>query len=110
MGRSFDFNKIPRKTLNVTLPDGTLLLVRMPEKRTFEKIKVFQNMDEENLDMDVFFDTLDGVLAEILSNNKAGKKITKQYVAETEEFDFEAKMAFLGEFMEFVGDTEKDPN
>lgn len=110
MGRSFDFNKIERKTINVTLPDGTLLLVRMPQKRVWEKFKTFQNMDQEDTDVSEFFDTLDNIIAEILSENKQGKKITKEYVATCEELDFEAKMAFLEEYMDFVSSTEKDPN
>lgn len=110
MGRSFDFNKIPRKTINVTLPDGTLLIVRMPQKRVWEKFKDFQTMDQENTDVTTFFDALDNIIAEILSENKAGKKITREYVTECEELDFEAKMAFLDDYMDFVSSTEKDPN
>lgn len=110
MGRSFDFNKIERKFINVTLPDGTLLIVSMPQKRVWEKFRDFQSMDEENTDVTVFFDSLDNILAEILSENKQGKKITKEYIAETEELDFEAKMAFLDEYMEFVTDAKQDPN
>lgn len=110
MGHSFDFNKIPRKTINVILPDGTMLIVRMPQKRVWEKFKDFQNMDEESTDMGVFFDALDNIIVEILSENKQGKKITREYVAECEELDFEAKMAFLDEYMTFVTSGERDPN
>lgn len=110
MGRSFDFNKIPRKTINVTLPDGTLLIIRMPQKRVWEKFKDFQKMDQDSTDVDLFFDALDGIIAEILSENKQGKKITKAYVAESEELDFEAKMAFLDDYMDFVTNTKNDPN
>lgn len=112
MGSSFDFNKIERKYLNVTLPapDNTILIVKMPKKNTFEKMKVFQSMDEETLDIELLYDTLDELIAEILSNNKAGKKITTKYVAENEELDFEAKMSFISQYMDFVNNTSADPN
>ena len=46
---NFDFNKIQRSFFKTTLKDGRELVVKMPMKKTFEKITAAQEMDLEEM-------------------------------------------------------------
>ena len=107
MGQGFDFNKIPKKTLAVTMKDGQKLIVKMPQKQTFEKFSMVEQMAENANSMEAFA-AFDQVISEILSNNILGVKISPQYVDEA--FDFEEKIAFLDVYMDFVNGVKSDPN
>lgn len=107
MGQAFDFNKIKKKTITVTLKDGQKLSVKMPQKQTFEKLAVMEQLAEDASSAEAFA-ALDGVLAEILSNNLMGLPISPAYV--DEQFDFEEKIAFIQVYMNFVAEVQDDPN
>lgn len=105
---SFNFNKINRSFFTVTLADEKKLLVKMPKKGTFGKITAVQDMDTDNTTMDDAMDTLGAIVAEALSNNLSGEKITTEYV--TDHYDVEEMSAFIDEYMEFVNGASKNPN
>lgn len=104
--KSFDFNKIERKIFNVNLKDGTILLILMPKKSTFEKMTGI-NIDEETPTIEAL-ESLYEVCAEIMSNNKAGKKITTAYLEE--DYELEDLWAFLDEYLDFANKAKDDPN
>ena len=47
-------------------------------------------------------------MAEILSNNITGEKVSMDYI--TENYDIEEMYTFIDEFMDFVADKKTDPN
>ena len=106
---SFDFNKIKRTFFNVTLKDGTALLVKMPKKKTFGKVKALRTLQEdENADIDDVMDTMAGVMADCLSNNLNGVKVEPEQL---ENYDIEEMTAFIEEYYEkFVGEIQNNPN
>lgn len=105
---SFDFNKIQRSFFTVTLKDERKLVVKMPMKKTFEKITAIQEMDTENMTTDDAMDTMGGIVAEALSNNMSKEKVTTDYI--TENYDVEEMTEFIDGFMEFVNGVKKNPN
>lgn len=106
---SFDFNKIKRSFMNVTLKDGRKLQVKMPMKRTFEKITALQNMDEENVEVEEVFDTIAALTAEIISHNLKGDVVTAAEIAE--DYDLEEMQNFITEYYNFTsGGTVNNPN
>lgn len=105
---SFDFNKIKRTFFNVTLKDGKKLIVKMPMKKTFEKMTVIKDIDVDEMDPGDVIDTIGSLCAEILSNNMNKKKITTEYVVEN--YDIEEMKAFIEGYYEFVGGVKSDPN
>ena len=106
---SFDFNKIKRSFMNVTLKDGRKLQVKMPMKRTFEKITALQNMDEENVAVDEAFDTIAELTAEIISHNLKNERVTAQEIADN--YDLEEMQGFITEYYNFTsGGTMNNPN
>ena len=94
--RKFDFGKLKRSFYTTTLKDGTVLVVNMPEKRVFERMQSITEVEE---DEDIKYNDLLNLLAEILSNNKAGKEITADYLA-NEKYD-------IGQF---VNSLKNNPN
>ena len=105
---SFDFNKIPRSFFNVTLKDGRTLQVKMPKKKTLEKLQALQNMDQNAVEIDDLLDTFGALCAETLSHNLNGETVTADYMVEN--YDIEEMTEFIKTFYVFVGNITNDPN
>ena len=105
---SFDFNNIKRSFFNVTLKDGRVLQVKMPKKKTFEKLGALQNIDENDVEIDDILDTFGALCAESLSNNLSGEVVTTEFM--TENYDIEEMTEFVKQFYVFVGGVAEDPN
>ena len=71
MAKSFDFNKIKPKTMNVTLSDEkkTTLVVMTPDKKLKEELENLKN-EIENADEDETLDILYDLTARLMSRNK----------------------------------------
>ena len=104
---SFDFNKIKRTFFNVTLKDGRKLVVKMPMKKTFEKVSALQEMDDET-NIDDALDTIGGLCAEILSHNMTGEKVTAEFM--TDNYDLEEMQIFIVEYYNFTAGVKSNPN
>ena len=105
---TFDFNKVNRSFMTTTLKDGRKLIVKMPMKKTFEKMSALQEVDMDNMSIDDAMDTLGGLCAEILSHNMTGEKITAQEI--TDQYDTEEMSALIDKYMEFAGGVKNNPN
>lgn len=105
---NFDFNKVKRSFMTVTLKDNRRLIVKMPMKKTFEKMAVLQEIDTEGVTAEDAMDTLGGLCAEILSNNMTKEKVTAQEI--TDNYDTEEMEALINAYMEFAGGVKNDPN
>ena len=105
MANTLNFNDLHKRYLTVTLADekNTTLMIGTPTKAIMNDLLVLQNSvetiqeDETNLDA---LDDLYGACARVMSRNKAGKKITKEYLEEI--FDFEDIMIFFKAYIDFV--------
>ena len=78
----------------------------MPEKRVFERMQSITEVEE---DEDIKYNDLLTLLAEILSNNKAGKEITTEYL-ENEKYDIEELVEYLKDYGQFVNSLKNNPN
>ena len=108
---SFDFNKIKRTFYNVKLKDGTIIRVKMPKKKTFEKIQALRDFqqDDESVRIDDVLDTMAASVAECLNNNMNGVTITPEQVAE--DYDIEEMTEIITEYFDkFVGSIQQNPN
>lgn len=105
---SFDFNKMKRSFMTVTLKDNRRLIVKMPMKKTFEKITALQEMDIDSMSAEDAMDTLGGICAELLSHNMTGERVTAQEI--TDNYDTEEMEALIDAYMEFAGGVKKNPN
>lgn len=107
---SFNFNNLPNSFFNVTLKNGKVLLVKMPKKKTMSKIQALQNMgDDKDISVEAVVNTMAGAVAEILTNNMSGEKVTTKEIAE--DYDLEEMKLFISEFYQkFVGKLDENPN
>lgn len=106
---SFDFNKIKRSFFTVTLKDGRKIQVKMPMKKTFDKLSALQGLEnQENVEIDDVLDTFGALCAETLSHNLNKEKVTAEYM--TENYDIEEMTEFIKQFYVFVGGVTDDPN
>lgn len=105
---NFDFNKVKRSFMTVTLKDNRRLIVKMPMKKTFEKLTALQEIDTESMTAEDAMDTLGGLCAEILSHNMTREKVTVQEI--TDNYDTEEMEALIDAYMQFAGDVKNNPN
>lgn len=113
MAKALNFNNIKKQFLTVTLADDekTTLLIATPDKRTMSELTVFQDQIESMTDepdaetMDALYD----ITARLMSRNKGGKKITKEYL-ESICFDFEDIMIFFRAYKDFLSEIISSKN
>lgn len=105
---NFDFNKVKRSFMTVTLKDNRKLIVKMPMKKTFEKLSALQEMDTDSMTAEDAMDTLGGLCAEILSHNMTGEQVTTKEIAD--DYDTEEMEALIDAYMEFAGGVKNNPN
>ncbi len=113
MAKALNFNNVKKQYLTVVLADDkkTTLLVGTPTKAVMDDLARLQGSletlseDETNVDAT---DDLYEACAKILSRNKAGVKVTKEYLAEI--FDFEDIIIFFSNYMEFISEVTNQKN
>lgn len=98
-----------RSFYTTTLKDGKVVIVNMPKKSTFEKMQEISDLDEEEIDGKEVYKTMLSLMAEILSNNKNGERITAEYL-ESEEYDIEEIVAYINDYGDFVNSIKNNPN
>lgn len=98
-----------RSFYTTTLKDGKVVIVNMPKKSTFEKMQEISDLDEEEVDGKEVYKTMLSLMAEILSNNKNGERITAEYL-ENEEYDIEEIVAYINDYGDFVNSIKNNPN
>lgn len=84
------------------------MVVKMPMKKTFEKISSLQEVDENEMSMDDALDTLGGLCAEILSNNMTSEKVDTKYM--TDNYDIEEMQLFIESYYNFAAGVKDNPN
>lgn len=98
MKNSYDFRKRKKEYMTVTLDDGesTVIHVKMPKKKTMESFMQLHETSAAELDIDDVY----AVLADTLSENMEGKRITKDMVEDT--LDMEDAVDFMRAYAEFI--------
>lgn len=106
---AFDFNKIKRSFFTVTLKNGKKVVVKMPQKKTFEKMQSLSDIDTENITVEDAFDTIGGLVAEILNNNMdRNLKFTAKDISD--DYDIEEMKEFIKQYEEYVKGATSNPN
>jgi hypothetical protein len=108
MAKVLNFNNVKKQFLTITLADEkhTTLMIGTPTKAIMDDLIVLQesmtaaNNDEINNEAT---DDLYNACARVMSRNKGGVKITKEFLAEI--FDFEDILLFFNAYMEFIDEV-----
>lgn len=103
MAKTFDFNKIKEKTMNVVLSDEakTLLILKTPNKALMESLQNIQDEIRHSEDEDELIESLYDVTAKIMSRNKNEKVITSELLKELYP-DIDFILEFITAYMEFI--------
>lgn len=113
MSHTLDFTKRKKQYLTVTLADekNTVIMVGTPTKAVMDDLLILQASAETISESGNDFEALDelyAACARVMSRNKTGHKITKEYLEEI--FDFEDVMVFFHAYIEFVSKISSAKN
>ena len=113
MAKSLDFNKVKKQFLTITLADekNTTLMIGTPTKAIMDDLMILQNSMSavsDNETNNEATDDLYNACARVMSRNKAGVKITKEFLSEI--FDFEDIILFFTAYMEFIDEVIASKN
>lgn len=103
-----NFNNVKKRFMNITMRDDKVFLVCMPKKKIFEKFLALQKELKDKEPEGSLIDDMYSLTVDILANNKLGREVTAEYVAQT--FDVEDIQILFNAYMEFVGQANNDPN
>lgn len=113
MTKTFDFNAVKKRYLTVKLADdkNTTLFVGTPTKSIMDEIMRLQTdftaMNENGSNDEIMTDLYD-VCAKIMSRNKAGVKISTEYLENL--LDFEDMLLFFNAYVGFIEEITNAKN
>lgn len=113
MAKTLNFNNVKKRYLTVTLADEnkTTLMIGTPTKAIMDDLILLQSSletiqeDETNVDAT---DDLYLACAKVMSRNKGGVKVTKEFLENL--FDFEDIMIFFTAYMDFISEVTDAKN
>lgn len=114
MAKPLNFNNVKKTFLTVTLADenNTVLMIGTPTKAIMDDLTILQsNLEEIQEDAEnsqEATDELYGACARVMSRNKTGKVITKEFLADL--FDFEDVIIFFNAYMDFISEVTNSKN
>ncbi len=113
MAKSLNFNNVKKQFFTVTLADekNTTLMIGTPTKAIMDDLTLLQksmeSVNDDNSNNEAT-DDLYNACARVMSRNKAGVKITKEFLSEI--FDFEDIILFFTAYMEFIDEVIASKN
>ena len=108
MSKSLNFNNVKKQYLTVTLADEkkTTLMIGTPTKAIMDDLLVLQSslekINEEEANAEAT-DDLYYACAKVMSRNKGGIKISKDFLEDL--FDFEDVLIFFNAYMDFISEV-----
>lgn len=113
MAKPLNFNNVKKQFLTVTLADEkkTTLMIGTPTKAIMDDLVLLQESLETLTDDETNTEAtndLYNACARVMSRNKAGVKITTEYLAEI--FDFEDILIFFNAYMDFISEIADSKN
>lgn len=113
MAKPLNFNNTKKKYLTVTLADekNTTLMIGTPTKAVMDDLFLLKSSleaIEDDATDETATDDLFAACAKVMSRNKTGAKISKEYLEEI--FDFEDIMIFFEAYMNFISEVTSEKN
>ena len=113
MAKALNFNNVKKKYLTVTLADenNTTLMIGTPTKAIMDDLIALKGslkaIEDDATDAEST-EELFAACAKLMSRNKGGVKISKEYLEEI--FDFEDIMIFFNAYMDFITEVTSVKN
>lgn len=113
MAKPLNFNNVKKHFLTVALADekNTVLMIGTPTKAIMDDLTLLQNSVNsvrDNESNSEAIDDLYSACARVMSRNKAGVKITKEYLMNI--LDFEDITIFFSAYMDFINEVIASKN
>lgn len=114
MAKALNFNNVKKTYLTVTLADesNTTIMIGTPTKAIMDDLVSLQdsldNVSENDEASVEATDELYSDCAKLMSRNKGGVKITKDYIEKV--FDFEDIIIFFNAYMDFITEVTGSKN
>lgn len=113
MAKALNFNNVKKTYLTVTLADedNTTLMIGTPTKAIMDDLVALQDSLEGISDEEASIEATEelyGACAKLMSRNKGGIKISKEYLEEV--FDFEDIIIFFNAYMDFIAEVTGGKN
>lgn len=113
MSKVLNFNKVKKTYLTVTLTDenNTTLMIGTPTKAIMDDLVSLQDNIESISDEQAEAEATDelyGACAKLMSRNKGGLKISKEFLENL--FDFEDIVIFFNAYMDFIAEVTSGKN
>ena len=111
--KSLNFNNVKKTYLTVTLADenNTTIMIGTPTKTIMDDLVLLQSgletISEDDANVDAT-DELYSACAKVMSRNKGGIKISKEFLEEI--FDFEDITIFFNAYMDFITEVTSGKN
>ena len=109
MAKTLNFNTIKKRYLTVTFADEkkTTIMIGTPTKAIMDDLTSLQSDlkgqdNDEIQNNDETMDELFATCARLMSRNKGGVKITKEFLEQ--QFDFEDIFTFFNAYMDFMNE------
>ena len=103
MVKALNYGKVKKTYFPVTFPDEkTTILVGTPTKAIMDDLKLLEDRVDENEESEDSGE-LYAACAKIMSRNKTGTKITREYLESV--FDFEDIVIFFNHYKEFLSEV-----
>ena len=103
-----DYTQRAKKALVVKLADETVVRIGAPKKKLFSKLAGLEKSLKATDDIELLYDDILGVTADILSNNIERKSLTKDDVDAI--MDIEDMALLVREYEIFAKGLTNDPN
>lgn len=105
--KALNYQKLKKSYLAVTLIDGKEILIGTPTKRVYDDLKSMSDLIDDNDNVEAM-DELYRVTASVMSRNKKGVKIDKEYLENI--MDIEDIIILYNAYMEFIGELSNQKN
>lgn len=103
MSKALDLSLFVNQTLDITLPDGSMIKVKKPTEKGVIKLMALQNVDEDKA-----FEAMNELIVFIMNSNKEGKVFTQEWI--DDNLDWTMKTAVVQAYSEFINELQADPN
>lgn len=103
MSKALDLSLFVNQTLDITLPDGSVIKIKKPTEKGVMKLMALQNVDEAHA-----FEAMNELILFIFNSNKEGKVFTEEWMEDN--LDWSMKTAVVTAYSEFINELQSDPN
>lgn len=106
MSKILDLSVYKEDTLDITMPDSTVIHITKPTQSMVIKVLQMRSINE-NTEPEKIVSTFNALVLAILNSNDAGISYNKQMV---EQMPMKMKTAIINAYSDFITDLQSDPN